>query len=142
MKITIDQLKEVLNSSLSMAEAASKLPINFKTFRTYCKKHDLYLTNQSGKGISKLKPKIPLEDILTNIHIGYSSHSLKNRLILEKGWLHVCSVCKLSDWLDQKIPLELDHIDGNHFNNEEKNLRFLCPNCHAQTPTYRNKKRI
>ena len=35
-----------------------------------------------------------------------------------------------------KIPLELDHIDGKWFNNDEKNLRLLCPNCHSLTKTY------
>jgi hypothetical protein len=34
--------------------------------------------------------------------------------------------------------LEVDHIDGNHDNNTFRNLRVLCPNCHALTPKYRN----
>lgn len=37
-----------------------------------------------------------------------------------------------------KIPLETDHIDGNHQNNKLENLRVLCPNCHSLTPTYKN----
>jgi len=40
------------------------------------------------------------------------------------------------------IPLELDHIDGCRSNNQLQNLRLLCPNCHALTPTYRSKRRI
>lgn len=41
-----------------------------------------------------------------------------------------------------KIPLELEHIDGNFENNKEDNLTILCPNCHSLTPSYKgaNKK--
>ena len=34
--------------------------------------------------------------------------------------------------------LEIDHIDGDHTNNQRQNLRVLCPNCHALTPNFRN----
>jgi Zn finger protein HypA/HybF involved in hydrogenase expression len=37
-----------------------------------------------------------------------------------------------------KVPLEVDHIDGDASNCNEKNLRVLCPNCHSLTETFRN----
>lgn len=42
-----------------------------------------------------------------------------------------------------KIPIELEHIDGDFTNNKEENLKLLCPNCHSLTPTYKgaNKKK-
>ncbi len=36
-----------------------------------------------------------------------------------------------------KIPLEIEHIDGNYKNNIEENLILLCPNCHSLTSTYK-----
>ena len=36
-----------------------------------------------------------------------------------------------------KIPLEVEHIDGNYKNNKEENLTILCPNCHSLTSTYK-----
>lgn len=36
-----------------------------------------------------------------------------------------------------KIPLEIEHIDGNYKNNKEDNLILLCPNCHSLTSTYK-----
>lgn len=35
-----------------------------------------------------------------------------------------------------KIPLEVEHIDGNSENNNEDNLTLYCPNCHSLTKTY------
>jgi hypothetical protein len=42
-------------------------------------------------------------------------------------------------WEGGPIPLELDHVDGDRRNNDPSNLRLLCPNCHALTPTYRGR---
>jgi Zn finger protein HypA/HybF involved in hydrogenase expression len=36
-----------------------------------------------------------------------------------------------------KVPLEINHIDGNSKNNHKDNLEVLCPNCHSLTPNYR-----
>lgn len=36
-----------------------------------------------------------------------------------------------------KIPLEIEHIDGNYMNNSESNLDLICPNCHSLTSTYK-----
>lgn len=51
-----------------------------------------------------------------------------------------CDCCQLSEWRNQPIPLDIDHIDGDHHNNEFKNIRLLCPNCHRQTGTWGNSK--
>lgn len=63
----------------------------------------------------------------------------KNFLIDTRGWS--CEMCGLSSWNGSRIPIEMDHINGDAYDNSEDNLRLLCPNCHAQTPTYKNKNR-
>ena len=45
------------------------------------------------------------------------------------------------EWQGGLISLEIDHIDGDNRNNELSNLRYLCPNCHALTDTYRGKNK-
>lgn len=37
----------------------------------------------------------------------------------------------------KRIPLEINHIDGNAENCREENLELLCPNCHSLTPNFR-----
>lgn len=53
-----------------------------------------------------------------------------------------CSSCGCDGhWQNGIISLEIDHIDGDNKNNEISNLRYLCPNCHALTETYRGKNK-
>lgn len=61
------------------------------------------------------------------------------RYLLEK-FKEKCSQCNWNkrNITSGKIPLEVDHIDGNAENNSEDNLRLLCPNCHSLTPHFRN----
>ena len=65
--------------------------------------------------------------------------TLKKRLIKEFSWKDECTVCTLNTWNNKSIPLEIDHINGIHSDNRIENLRFICPNCHAQTDTYKGK---
>jgi len=81
----------------------------------------------------------PIQDYLTN-KVPMQSDKLKVRLLNEGVLENKCHICKNKGWQGKKIPLELDHIDGDHGNNRVKNLRLVCPNCHAQTSTYRVKK--
>ena len=63
------------------------------------------------------------------------------RALLEVGIEHRCKECGLGElWNEKPITLHIDHINGDWSDNRQKNLRFLCPNCHQQTPTYGNKK--
>ena len=73
--------------------------------------------------------------------IGKKRSSTVRRAIIKFGLLpYVCLKCGLTDtWNAEPLTLYLDHINGNRADNRLENLRFLCPNCHTQTPTSRGK---
>lgn len=49
-----------------------------------------------------------------------------------------CLDCKNRGvWNNKELILELEHIDGDRNNNRRENLKWLCPNCHSQTLTFR-----
>ena len=64
------------------------------------------------------------------------NNSMMKRLILSGKRKYRCEFCGINTWDAKPIRLRLDHIDGDSSNNEESNLRFLCPNCDSQTSTF------
>ncbi len=84
-----------------------------------------------------------LEEVLVK-GSSYQSFKLKKRLYragLKKARCEECGWAKKSE--DGRIPLELDHVNGDKQDNRLVNLRILCPNCHSLKPTHRgrNKRR-
>lgn len=62
---------------------------------------------------------------------------------LKEKYQNKCSLCgwnTINKYLE-KIPLEIDHINGDSEDNSENNLRLICPNCHSLSANYRNLNR-
>lgn len=100
------------------------------------------LTRKTDKRVDKLisERELKLEDILSN-KIPCQSNRLKWKLI-DKGYKERrCEKCGITEWLENPIPLELHHKDGDKNNNNLDNIEILCPNCHAFTDNYRWKGR-
>ena len=73
----------------------------------------------------------------------HQSAGILRRSLLEIGRKYECVGCKdIGTWMGRKLTLEIDHVDGNWLDDRQENLRFLCPNCHSQTPTFRNYGRV
>lgn len=69
-----------------------------------------------------------------------TNHACIKRHLLEQ-FGYICNICKTETWCGQKVPLVLDHIDGNSENNNLDNLRLVCGNCDMQLPTYKSKNK-
>jgi len=66
------------------------------------------------------------------------SRHIKKYLIETHG--EKCSRCQwaLIHPITKRVPLEVEHIDGNAENNSPDNVALLCPNCHSLTVHFRN----
>jgi hypothetical protein len=65
--------------------------------------------------------------------------NLLKRLLNHSYKEYKCECCGLNEWRGEKIPIEVHHINGNHFDNRIENLQLLCRNCHALTENYGSK---
>jgi len=67
----------------------------------------------------------------------YKRSSLKHRIIRSGIIPYKCAICdQNSTWRGENLTLILDHINGVGNDHRKENLRFLCPNCNSQTPTF------
>ncbi|MEU6355253.1 HNH endonuclease signature motif containing protein [Streptomyces sp. NPDC047072] len=88
------------------------------------------------------RPRTP-EGLLVEQPIGQERRIPSDRLrwaMTASGVPERCTMCGVEAvWRGQPLPLEVDHIDGNWRDNRIENLRFLCPNCHSTTDSYRGR---
>lgn len=61
------------------------------------------------------------------------------RRYVREQQLNKCKICNLNSWFGGKLPLILDHIDGNSDNWYLENLRMVCSNCDSLLPTYKGR---
>lgn len=106
---------------------------NYNTVRKLLKRLNADTSHWTGKGWTKNQQ-------LKNLEEYTKSPMIKKHLIVERD--HKCEMCNLTTWLNQPITLELEHSDGDKYNNDRANLKLLCPNCHSQTKTWRGRKNI
>lgn len=117
---------------------------NYAQMQKYLRYYKIDISHLKGKGWNKGlsqigKPLIPLEKILIR-NSEFQSYKLKKRLFLAGIKRKECEICGWAKQsIDGRIPLELDHINGDHKDNRLVNLRILCPNCHSLQVTHRGK---
>ncbi len=135
--------------SLRGKSSKSREPTIHKFFCQYCSTGYAKKTSLGGHVVHcSLNPNMILKEskwdkereLLLSLDYGQVPDSLKKEKIFrdQKG---CCNRCSLSEWLGEKITLEIEHKDGDHYNNSRENVELLCPNCHSLTDTWRGRNK-
>ena len=117
------------------------LGIKQDSFNKYLKKYGIeYLGNQNRKNRQHFEQQTPYTDY-TEKGKRITASKLRKKLIEQNVKEAKCEHCGLIEWMGKPIPLELHHLDFNHYNNKLENLQILCSNCHTQAHDYCNTKK-
>jgi hypothetical protein len=153
-------LAEHVRTSRSVAQVLSKLnlPVDGRPHRTLTRRIKALgfdtshftgpgwtrgMTAESNATLEQARQKRMIPDDVVfseNSPAFVSAKNLTKRLIA-LGREYACAWCGISEWRGVPLVLHNDHINGINNDNRLPNLRFLCPNCHSQTPTYGNRRR-
>lgn len=115
---------------------------NYSHIQRIIREQNIKLPKYQGTGWSRGlrgigKPRIAIENILRKDSY-FQSYKLKKRLWIAGLKKRKCELCGWSKFAPGgRLPLELDHINGDRYDNRLENLRILCPNCHSIQPTHR-----
>ena len=146
-----EQFVAAVKASISKREVLRKLGLveaggNYAVLDKRVKQLNLDTSHWLGMGHLKGKThawakKIPTKDILVESSSYNDTNKLRIRLIREGIFEAKCYGCNLTEWRGRPISLELEHKNGIRSDNRLENLTLLCPNCHAQTTTYRGRNK-
>lgn len=137
-----EELEQAVKTSVSYAGVCRKLgrkPVGgtITNIALMCRRWSIDVSHMTGQAHNKGKrsnKRIPANRQLVmgtpNCH-RISAGRLR-KWLFEMGVKHVCNKCGIDKWNGEPLVLEIDHIDGQYWNNQLDNLQFLCPNCHSQ----------
>lgn len=140
-KFSKEELQKFVEESISFRSLAQKIGYHVDRGSTHAAVKDMVdfygFDTSHFKGSGWSRGNINLEKYQTGSSV--KSHQGLRDLILLRG--RKCEQCGLTEWQGKEIPLEMHHIDGDHFNSDLSNLVLLCRNCHALTDNYGSKNR-
>ena len=139
-KYTKELLAKLVSTSNCWADVCRKVGIKpatgaqtnlAKRAKIFGIDHSHFIGQSWNKGRTFPQRQVPIKNYLVKGST-IKSDTLKKKLIKFGLKLNKCESCKRKTWNRQTIPLELDHTNGDHWDNRLENLKILCPNCHAQ----------
>jgi len=142
----VTSLKDVVEKSSSYREVISALGLSksgskYKSVQKWIQLLEISTSHFTSPGFKKGHIVNRISDDAVLVENSPYDQSVLRRVA--KGIIpEICSECGVSDEYNGKpLTLQLDHINGIRNDNRKENLRWVCPNCHSQTPTWGSKRR-
>lgn len=145
-KVSDDQFKIIISNASSCVEAMRQLGFTCTTgnarvtVKRRIKELDINTShwNNNTKN-AHVANTIPHDEYFAK-DTPHSGGHIRERILKYKLLPYKCAGCgNTGEWCGKELRLQVDHINGDHNDNQLHNLRFLCPNCHAQTETFSGK---
>jgi 5-methylcytosine-specific restriction endonuclease McrA len=152
VKYTREVLEEAVAKATSVAGVLRQFGLkeaggNYANINRWIRFYEIDISHFRGMAHQKGLPapnRLHWSEVLTVAPVGSNRRETARlrRALLESGRPHECENCGSDpEWLGAPLALHVDHIDGNSNDSRPENLRFLCPNCHSQTPTWARRSR-
>lgn len=153
MEIEDDVLIEIVKNSTSLRQVLLKLGLSyggrpFNKIKNQIKQLNCDTSHFTGAGWLRGKThsfnRTPHDELFVENGNKNSRGGLKRVILRDKLLENKCGLCGQGDnWNGMKLVMVLDHINGINTDHRLENLRFVCPNCNSQLPTFtgRNVKR-
>lgn len=141
-KYSEKEITNYIQESHNFAEALSKMGqstnsgSNRLLISHYAKEHNIDISHFGSSATRRTPQDIFIEKSTATQNI--------LRKYYRKGNYseYKCAICGLEPfWNGQELTLTLDHINGVSDDHRLENLRWICPNCDRQLPTYGSKRR-
>ena len=136
-KFSKEELQKIVNNSFCLRDVVKAIGYssvsgsNNETVRKRLKKLNIsteHFTHQ-----------LPKTRTMNNV---FCIESTASQATVRRWYLKIsdnsyCEICKCKNtWNDKPLTMILDHKNGDNHDNRIGNLRWICPNCDSQLPTY------
>ena len=137
-KFSKEELQQIVSECTSMRELAKRcgyvsIGNNDHTIKKKLIEYNISISHFTGVA----KGKVNRTDENVFCENSTASQATLRRHYIKKFPQEICSICgQTTIWNNKPLTLTLDHINGKNHDNRIENLRWICPNCDRQLPTF------